>query len=347
MTCVARTLIVLAAVVLAACGRTPEVVVHTSVRATTAAQVFERFERETGIRVRAVSVDEHASAEACAAALRGDAAHPRADVIWANDPAVVVGLAACGMLSAGAEAVTAHWPGRAADGRWAALGGCARVVVYAPERVNTPPELWTDLLDTRYRGRIAMADPRTGTTRAHFGAMKVYWDAKAMPGYFEAWAEGLVDNAPLVLTGDGASVADAVARGDADIGMTDAGDVRAAQARGARVAMVQPRHARDARHLGGGTLQVPTAVGVVEGAPHPEQAAAFMAFMLTPDTERLLLAASGSAGADAADGAVHNPLSVDPAAAAQAADGAVAVFLDMKRAHDAAPPQHSRTKGEG
>lgn len=330
-----------AVLLLAACSRDPEVVVYTSADEQVAQPVFERFERETGIKVVPKFDSEATKTTGLAAQLRSERDRPRADVFWSNEQASVVQLAADGVLAACDPAVLASWPEAWKDpqGRWASLAGRARVIVYAPDRVPEPPQRWTDLLNPAWKGRIAMADPRFGTTRGHMGAMKAYWDAHAMPGYFEAWAEGLAENAPIVLTSGNAGVVDAVARGQADLGMTDTDDVLAAQARGLKVQMVQPRHVRDDRVKGGGTMLVPNTVGMVAGAPHAAEAARFLAFMLTEATERQLAAmpahhAPVVAAPAPGDLAVADPLAVDAAAAAAASDAAVEAFLKARRELD-------------
>jgi iron(III) transport system substrate-binding protein len=339
----------LALVLLAACGREPEVVVYTSTDEEVARPVLERFERETGIRVRAKFDTEATKTTGLATVLRNERSRPRADVFWSNEQVALVELAHEGVLEPIPEAVLGAWPERwrSADGLWAAVAGRARVIVYAPDRVAEPPRLWTDLLDPAWRGRIAMADPRFGTTRGHLGAMKAYWDANAMPGYYEAWVEGLVENEPKVLTSGNAGVVDAVARGEADIGLTDTDDVLAAQARGLKVAMVQPRHARDPGRAGGGTFLVPNTVAIVAGGPNPERAAAFVAFMLTEATERQL-AAMPSRHAPVVfaprdgDLVVEDPLRVDAADAARCAASAVDMFMAARREADRAPPAPRR-----
>ncbi len=335
-----------AALLLAGCGGGSEIVVYTSADEHVARPIFERFERETGIHVSAKYDSEATKTTGLASLLRSESARPRADVFWSNEQMAVVALALEGLLAPCTDPAVEAWPSawRAQDGRWCALAGRARVIVYSPSRVSQPPELWTDLIDPQWNKRIAMADPRFGTTRGHLGAMKVYWDANAMPGYFEAWAEGLMDNHPLLLTSGNAGVVDAVARGEADIGLTDSDDVLAAQARGLAVEMVLPRHARDPKRSGGGTFFIANTVGVVAGAPHPQLAARFVAFMLTDQTERQLaqMTAKHAPVASTAlpgDFAVPDPLAVDAGAAAAAAEGAVNHLMQLRARPERKPAE--------
>jgi iron(III) transport system substrate-binding protein len=326
----------LAALAACACDRAPSVTVYASADESVARPVFERFERETGIRVDAKFDTEATKTTGLANLLRAERARPRADVFWSNEQAANVALAAEGVTRADAslpDGLPAAWPAAWRDpaGAWFAFAGRARVIVHRPALAD-PPRTWAQLADPRWKGAIAMADPRFGTTRGHFGAMKAYWDANAEPGYFEAFARALAANGPALLTSGNAGVVDAVARGEAQVGLTDTDDVLAAQARGLDVAMVFPRHADDPALPGGGTYAIPNTVAVVAGAPRPEAARAFVAFMLRPATERQLAemparhAPLVSAPAPG-DLAVPDPLRVDAAAASAAADGAVGLFL--------------------
>ncbi|MFM9169752.1 MAG: ABC transporter substrate-binding protein, partial [Phycisphaerales bacterium] len=74
----------LAAVV--GCGKSPSVTVYTSADQDEVARpVFERFERETGIRVDAKFDTEATKTTALANALRAERSRPRADVFWSNE----------------------------------------------------------------------------------------------------------------------------------------------------------------------------------------------------------------------------------------------------------------------
>jgi iron(III) transport system substrate-binding protein len=343
--CVAGALALSAAI--SGCGRSPSVTVYTSAdQEDVARPVFERFERETGIRVDAKFDTEATKTTALANGLRAERARPRADVFWSNEQAANVALASEGVTvplvpgkgEAALAASVAAWPAQWRDpgGAWFAFAGRARVIVHRPDRVPEPPASWQELGDPRWGGRIAMADPRFGTTRSHFGAMKAAWDARD-PGAFDGFVARLVANAPKVLTSGNAGVVDAVARGEADVGMTDTDDVLAAQARGLRVSMVMPRHLADPAAPGGGTYVIPNTVAVVAGAPHPAEARRFVEFMLDADTERQLARVTARHvplvhPAEEGDLAVPDPLRVDPGAVAAIADAAVERFLAARRA---------------
>ncbi len=329
----------LAAVAATGCDRHPSVTVYTSADEQVARPVFERFERETGIRVDAKFDGEATKTTGLANTLRSERSRPRADVFWSNEQAANVALAAEGVTAPYTGAPAETWPAqwRDAQGRWFAFAARGRVIVYQPARVTDPPQSWSDLALPRWKGQIAMADPRFGTTRSHFGAMDAYWGAHADPGYFAAFVQGLAANEPMVLTSGNAGVIDAVSRGEALIGMTDTDDVLAARERGLAVAMTFPRHARDVALAGGGTYVLPNTVAMVAGAPHPEQAAAFIAFMLSPQTERQLAGPPGKhapiiTAPQEGDLILADPLAVDPNAVSARSDPAVQLFMEARNA---------------
>ncbi len=108
-----------------------------------------------------------------------------------------------------------------------------------------------------------------------------------MPGYYQAWLEGLAENGVRMLPGGNSAVVDAVARGEALVGLTDTDDVWAARAGGSQVELIYPRHDLEGEP-GGGTLLVPNAVGVVCGGPNSEAAKRFLEYLLSQEVEQAL-----------------------------------------------------------
>ncbi len=179
-----------------------------------------------------------------------------------------------------------------------------------------------------------MADPRFGTTGGHLGAMKAYWDREVMPGYFGAFVEGLAANDVRMLPSGNAGVVEAVAKGEADLGMTDTDDVWAAQALGLKVQMLYPTHSVEPGAKGIGTLVIPNTVAKVKGGPHPQAAAKLVDFLLSEKVERLLaksvshnMPVRPSLAVEFAEYAVADPLRVDNATAATARPAAIRQFF--------------------
>lgn len=277
---------------LSACNQgPPEVVVYVSADERVAAPILAAFTRETGIPVRPLYDTEATKTTGLANRLRREADRPMADVFWSSEPFMVEQLASEDILvSATSEILDDHpaaW--RHSEGRWFGFSGRARVLVYDPDRLDPKqvPVAWTDLSKDRFRDQLVMADPRFGTTRGHLGAMDAYWRGLNIPGYYEAWLDGLAENGVKMLPGGNAAVVDAVARGEALVGMTDTDDVWAAQARGMNLELVYPRHGLPGES-GGGTLLVPNAVGLIAGAPNPSGGIRLIEYLLSAAVESAL-----------------------------------------------------------
>jgi iron(III) transport system substrate-binding protein len=319
----------------AGCGRpAPDVVLYVSADDHVARQVVQAFEQHTGLRVASVGDAEQSKTTGLANRLRSEADHPQADVFWSSEIFNTINLAAEGVLDEYASPAAADWPARFRDPqhRWYGFAARARVIVFAPDRVapEDRPRTWMDLTQPRYKGRIVMADPRFGTTGGHLAAMEAFWTRLVGPAYYEAFLMGLAANEVRLLPSGNAGVLQAVADGEADLGLTDTDDVWAARARGLDVDLVYPRHDADAPDSGGGTLLIPNTVARVRGAPHPEAAARLIDFLLSEEVERML-AESVSHNVPIRPGladdypryAVPDPLRVDYRRAAAGLQGAV------------------------
>ena len=256
-----------------------------------AREVVREFERETGIRVDMVADTEAKKTSGLVERIRTEKSNPQADVFWSSEVFMMIELAADGQLSPNISEVTRDWPAehRDKDHLWHGFAARARVIVYSPERVAPAdvPDTWMGLTNERFRGRVVMADPRFGTTGGHLGAMKAYWLRLGIPGYYEAFLEGLRDNEIRLLASGNAGVVEAIARGEADIGMTDTDDVWVFKAQGANVEMVYARHHAD-EGPGTGTLLVPNTVARVANGPNPEAAGRLIDFLLSERVERML-----------------------------------------------------------
>tara|TARA_B100001059_G_scaffold187203_1_gene189352 strand:+ start:4120 stop:5175 length:1056 start_codon:yes stop_codon:yes gene_type:complete len=291
LACIRRSLV--AAVLMASIGGCSgdesverRVVVYVSVDEHVARAVLDEFEHRTGIDVLIVGDSEASKTTGLVQRLRSERDAPVADVFWSSEAMQTIALADEGILS---PHEIEEWPKRLRDpaGRWFAFSPRPRVIVYDPRRVSEAdrPSTWEEAVDGRFAGRIAMADPRFGTTGGHLAAMESVWCSDGQPHRFDAFVEGLRSNRVRILPGGNAAVVEAVVGGEADIGFTDADDVRAARARGLEIEMLTPRHHRDA---GGGTFMMPNTVAIVEGGSNSAEAVRLLEFLLSADVARML-----------------------------------------------------------
>lgn len=319
------------------------VVVYVSADEGIARPILEAFTRETGLEVLAVHDTEATKTTGLASRIRAERDRPRGDLFWSSECFRTIELARAGLLAPMTGPIFDDWMAdrggqwRDETGTWFAFAPRARVLVHRSGYGDEEPlpERWSDLTDPRWRGRLAMADPRFGTTSGHLGALSAVWNADT-PGRYEAWVDGLLANRPAILASGNAGVVEAVASGAADLGLTDTDDVWAARERGLDVDLVYPRHLDGD---GGGTLLVPNTVARIAGGPNPEGAHRLARWLLSEEVERRL-AESPSRNlplrGDPGSYAVPDPLEVDLVGASEAMGPAITLFRERLRS-EAAP----------
>ena len=139
------------------------------------------------------------------------------------------------------------------------------------------PRNQSDLADPKWKGQVAMADPRFGSTSFHVAALYALVGDEKMDDFFRR----LKANGVRVVDGNSV-VRDLVARGDVRVGLTDTDDVNVALEDGQPIAMVLPD--KD----GLGVPVMPNMVSLIANAPHPDEARRLIDYLLSADVERRL-----------------------------------------------------------
>ena len=165
------------------------------------------------------------------------------------------------------------------EGYWTGFSARLRVIAYNTMLVpaDEAPQSVFDLADPRWRGQVAIADPRFGSTSFHVAALYAALGDERMDDFFRR----LKANDVRVVDGNSV-VRDLVARGEVKVGLTDTDDVNVAIEDGQPVAMVLP----DAAGLG--VPVMPNMVSLIADGPHPEEARRLIDYLLSPEVERLL-----------------------------------------------------------
>jgi iron(III) transport system substrate-binding protein len=258
-----------------------EVVVYSSVDRVFAEPVLRAFERESGVRFRAVFDTEETKSTGVVNRLIAEAGSPQADVFWSGDPVRPFVLIRRGLVepyrAPGAAAIPP--PFRAADGTWTGLSARARVLLVNRTRLvgESPPTSLRDLADPRWKGDAAIANPLFGTTTVHVAALFTAWgEAPA-----RAFLESLRANGVRIASSNG-EVKRLVVAGEVVFGLTDTDDADEAVKSGADVQVIFPDQD------GGGTLVMPTSVVLMKNAPHPGDARRLVDFLLRPEVEAML-----------------------------------------------------------
>jgi iron(III) transport system substrate-binding protein len=140
-----------------------------------------------------------------------------------------------------------------------------------------------DLVDERWKGKVAMADPQFGTTATHCAALRAHKDMGREKT--NDFLRRLVANDLQVVEGN-KIVAMRVASGGALVGFTDTDDAWAMIDQGKPVRIVYP----DGRLDEIGTLVVPNTASMIAGCGHPKAAGKFLDYLLSDRAEQMLAA---------------------------------------------------------
>jgi len=171
-----------------------------------------------------------------------------------------------------AATVFEQFRGMDPDNYYHVTGAAMLVLAYQTELVKAEeaPTKWTDLLDPKWKGKIALGHPG-------FSGSVGTWAVLLSNLYGWDYFEKLEKNEPQI----GRSLLDAttmlVAKERSIGAVLDAGTGKAIQ-RGAPIKMVYPSD---------GSLLLPLPSGIPASAPHPNAAKLFMEFLLSPEASKV------------------------------------------------------------
>ena len=280
----------LALVGVAACGgpstgtntAVPQTVtVYVSTDRVFSEPILQTFEQRTGVRVNAVYDTEETKSTGLANRLLAERENPQADVFWSNEPVRTLVLEERGVLAPYQSPSAADIPAIFKDpsGMWTGFSARVRVIAYNTKSVadTDAPKSVLELADPKWKGQVAIADPRFGSTSFHVAALYVTLGDEKADEFFR----GLKANGVKIVAGNSV-VRDMVVRGEVKVGLTDTDDVNVAVQQGAPIAMVMPD--KD----GMGVPIMPNLVSMISGAPHPAQARQMIDYLLSTDVEAAL-----------------------------------------------------------
>ncbi len=271
-------------VILISCGKKPSslstVTVYVSEDQVFSEPVLKDFEKETGIKVKAIYDTEEAKSTGTMNRLIAEKNNPQADVYWANEPIRAEVLKQKGIaapyFSPNAKDIPAVF--KDPQGYWTGFSARARVLI-VNKRLKERPTSIKAYLDPRWKGRAVIANPLFGTTTSQIAALFTIWgDAQA-----QAFMMGLKKNRVAVSTSNGES-ADFVAAGQYDFSLVDSDDGVNRMRQGKPVTIVYP----DQGPNDIGCFIVPNVVVLIKGAPHPKAAKKLIDYLLSPQTESKL-----------------------------------------------------------
>ncbi len=251
-----------------------EVVIYAAQDQVYAEPILREFEKETGIKVKAVYDSEAVKTVGLANRLLAERDHPQCDVFWGNEEMRTRQLAAQNVFRETNGWSAFGYRSRrivintnfVAAGSVPASGAVSRAARETPadgasagmrEGARAPQSL-LELTNEIWRGKVVLAFPQFGTTATHFHALKQLWGEER----WLTWCRAIAANKPFIVDGNSVVVKQ-VARGEAWIGLTDSDDIAVGQREGLPIAALP---------LTEESLLIPNTVAVIRNAPHPASA---------------------------------------------------------------------------
>ncbi|HZR16745.1 MAG TPA: extracellular solute-binding protein [Verrucomicrobiae bacterium] len=232
--------------------------------------IFKEFENKSGLKVLAVYDNEAVKTVGLANRLLAERGHPVCDVFWGNEEMRTRELAAQNVF-------------RQTNG-WTAFGYRSRRMVVNTNSLSadSAPHSLFQLTNQLWRGKLALAYPQFGTTATHFHVLRQHWGEATWLN----WCRGLAANKPLLVDGN-SEVVKAVARGQAQLGLTDSDDIADGQREGLPVAALPMMPE---------SLLIPNTVAVVRGAPDPDAAQRLFEYLQSAPVVQALIEAKALEG---------------------------------------------------
>lgn len=271
-------------VIFAACKPSAEeVTVYTSVDQVFSEPVLKDFERETGIRVKAVYDTEETKSTGVMNRLIAEKDNPQCDVFWSGDPIRNGVLQSKDITEPYQSAQTGQIPDyfKEPDNQWIGFSARARVLIYNKNLIapDSLPNSVFDFTKSRFKGKFAIANPLFGTTTFHMDAIyTALGDEKG-----KAWMNGLKTNGVVIAASNG-DVKKRVMNGELAFGLTDTDDAFEAKKETDDVDYIF----LDQQNGGIGTLIMPNAVSFIKNAPHAENGKKLIDYLLSRETEAKL-----------------------------------------------------------
>jgi len=254
-------------------GEEERLVIYTSHKEEVYGPIIKEFQQRTGIWVEVVTGGSGELLERIA--MEAEGGQPACDLMFGGGVESLAAYEDCFEPCTPEGVENLRGVGLSEEGLWTPFSSLPLVLIYNT-RLVSEGELtgWADLLDPRWKGRIAFADP-TVSGSSYTAALTLFsciegddWDILA----------ALVDNLDGGALPDSGDVVESVRSGSRYIGVTL--EETALKQRSPELGIVHPAE---------GTSAVPDGCALIKGAKHAENARAFLDFVLGRDVQELLV----------------------------------------------------------
>ena len=256
-------------------AQTRQVAIYSANESVLDTLVFSTFEKETGIKVQPVE----AGSGVLVKRITTEKERPQGDVVWGISRSLLETTRAYfqAYRSKNRDAIPAEY--RDPDDLWIGNNLHLLVILENTKQVAAAeaPHAWADLLDARWRGKIAFTDPaNSGSAYTNTTLLAELW-GPGEPG----WAKVATFLRNSKVLNKSSLVFQGVGNGEYPLGVSleYAGYVWANN--GAPVKVVYPSE---------GTVVAMEGCAIIKGGPNPESAKAFVDFINRKDVRELIFA---------------------------------------------------------
>lgn len=254
-------------------GEGERLVIYTSHKEEVYGPIVKEFQQRTGIWVEVVTGGSNELLERIA--MEAESGEPVCDLMFGGGVESLAAYEDCFEPCKPEGVEYLRDVGLSEDDLWTPFSSLPMVLVYntrlVPEGEVTG---WADLLDPRWKGRIAFADP-TVSGSGYTAALTLFSCIEGDDWDILAELVANLDGGELPDSGD---VVESVRSGSRYIGVTL--EETALKQLSPEVAIVYPAE---------GTSAVPDGCALIKGARHPENARAFLEFVIGRDVQELLV----------------------------------------------------------
>ncbi len=258
-----------------------EVIIYTTVDQIFSEPILKDFEKETGIKVKAVYDTEETKSTGVLNRLIAEKDNPQCDIFWSGDPVRTIVLKNKGITlpynSKVSEGINTAF--KDPENHWTGFSARARVLIYNKNLLTDTlvPKSIFDLTNENLKGKVAIANPLFGTTTFHISALfTVLGDEKA-----KQLLTDLKNNELVIATSNG-DVKKRVLNGELACGLTDTDDAFEAMKESKNIGIVF------LDQKGIGSLIMPNTVNLIKGSKHQENAKKIFDYLLSKQTEAKL-----------------------------------------------------------
>lgn len=255
-----------------------ELIVYSSRNENFVNPLLEKFEAETGIKVRPLHGGGSITNK-----IKEEGTNVQADIFISNDVGALEHLRMEGFLEGfepkGIDTIEARY--RAADNSWFALSARTRVIMYNKDLISEeemPKTVW-ELTDPKWSGQFAITRGGNSSMVAHVSALRNEWgDNKTLE-----WLTLIKDNTGAIMEGHG-NIRRAVGAGEFKFGLVNNYyyHQQLAEPKDNNVGVIYPDQGEDEM----GAVVNGAGVGLIKGGPNNENAKIFIEWLLKPENQR-------------------------------------------------------------